>query len=250
MLTEIYEQWRTRAATEAAQISNAFYPPLLVRLPDDWGSARHRIAYVGQETLGWQWTKAAAEEYGYMWDDGRDVISLSDFINYDHSITALIECYRQFDFAALQPHYHSPFWRYFRQVKKTLGAGGDTVSAIFSNVIRCAANSHNGFTLWSISEADRQGYLQWQKGLLQAELAAINPTLIIFVNGPNYDSYLSSEFQKLSFEPLDSFSVRAVAKLKSPTLTAPTYRTYHPNYLNYSTGFAPVAAVLADAIRT
>jgi hypothetical protein len=35
-LNDIYEQWRLRAASEVAQIAEAFYPPLLIQQPNDW----------------------------------------------------------------------------------------------------------------------------------------------------------------------------------------------------------------------
>ena len=116
-------------------------------------------------------------------------------------------------------------------------------------MIRCASNLEDGFTLWSGSEADRRTYLQWQKGLLRAELNALQPTLIVFVTGPHYDAYLSDEFDGTSFEALGTYKPRVVAKVTSPALCAPAYRTYHPGYLNRSLGFAPLEAAIADAAR-
>jgi hypothetical protein len=242
-----YELWRSRGKAQIADISEEFYPPLLVWEPDNWRNATHRVAYIGQETLGWSWTRDVTE-YGYTWNY-EEIDTLRRFIEYERGVEALIDGYRQFNFAALQPiTYRSPFWRYFRQLKTCLGNENE-VSAIFSNVIRCAANSETGYTLWSIPEKDRARYLQWQKGLLQAELTQLQPTLIVFVTGPHYDVYLRNEFDEITFEPLGSFDPRVVSKLKSPMLGAPAYRTYHPGYLNRSSGFAPLQAVVADALR-
>jgi hypothetical protein len=250
MLSTIYEQWRSRGRTEIAHIADAFYPPLLVRQPDDWLNAMHRVAYIGQETLGWGWTQREVKEYGYTWGY-EEIETLRKFLEYDRGVEALIDGYGQFDFAARHPLSHrSPFWQYFRRLTKSLGNKGDKVSAIFSNVIRCAANSETGFTLWSISEKDRTGYLRWQKGLLKAELTDLRPTLIVFLTGPNYDDYLLSEFDEISFEPLGSFEPRVLSKLKSAMLTAPAYRTYHPGYLNRTVGFTPLETIIADALKT
>ena len=160
--------------------------------------------------------------------------------------------YGKFDFSAHQTvNYRSPFWSYFRQVKRRIGGKGESVSILFSNVIRCAANAKDGFTLWSIPEADRNRYLQWQSGLLRTELAELQPTLIFFVTGPYYDDHLRSELSDLTFEQLAGFEPRQFSKLRSVALPAPAYRTYHPGYLNRHTsslGFAPFKAAVADAI--
>lgn len=102
----------------------------------------------------------------------------------------------------------------------------------------------------STSSADRCRYLQWQKGLLQTELDALQPTLIMFVTGPYYDAYLRAEFDGLTFDPLAPFESRLISKLNSPALHAPAYRTYHPGYLNRHAGFEPLAAAVADAIQS
>lgn len=249
MLNETYQRWRLRAASEIDQIAEAFFPPLLIQPPDDWDVARQRVAYIGQETLGWIWSAKEAEEYRYFSWEYKDIETLHDFIQYKESVEALIDGYRKFDFASHQrTTYRSPFWNYFRRVKNTIELRGVSTSILFSNVIRCAANADEGFTLWSIPEHDRGLYLKWQEGLLQSELTILNPTLILFVCGPHYDDYLRSEFKDLTFEPVGAFETRQLSKLHSAALTAPAYRTYHPGYLNRSLGFAPLEAAIGDAI--
>ena len=49
MLNTIYEQWRSRGRKEIAHIADAFNPPLLVRQPDDWINAIHRVAYIPRD---------------------------------------------------------------------------------------------------------------------------------------------------------------------------------------------------------
>jgi hypothetical protein len=256
MLTAIYEQWRSRAKSEIAQIGDCFHPPVLVQQPPDWVNATHRVAYIGQETLGWRWIKNDPDDRYYTWEY-EDIETLQKFIEYDRSVEALMYGYTQFDFSAHQPkNLNGPFWRYFHKLRETLRNKAGSVSAIASNVIRCAADSESGFTLWSISETDRRTYLRWQKGLLQAELTELRPTLIVFVTGPNYESYLKDEFDQLSYEPVSSFELKVLSKLVSPRLIAPAYRTYHPGYLNrkfrslgLACGFAPLEAIIADALK-
>jgi hypothetical protein len=108
MLSSIYQQWRGRGRTEITPIADAFFPPLLVRKPDEWTNATHRVAYIGQETLGWSWTQRDVAEYGYTWGY-EDIETLHKFLEYDRSVEALIDGYGQFNFAARQPlSYRSP----------------------------------------------------------------------------------------------------------------------------------------------
>jgi len=247
-LTDIYNQWRQRAETHLDQLAEAFFAPLLVQPPVDWSSADTRIVFVGQETMGWQWTQTQAEEWGYDAWKLAEVASCKDFIDNPASVGALLEGYRQFDFASRQGvNRRSPFWRYFRDCKAAAEEQGGSTCILFSNVIRCAVDAEAGFTLWSLSEADRQRYLAWQRGLLSAELNALQPTLILFVTGPGYDPYLRDEFSELQFDVVAPFPNRTLAKLASPSLPAPAYRTYHPGYLNRKVGFAPLQAAIASS---
>lgn len=249
-LHTIYERYRGRDFGDNA-LAQSFYSPLLVREPDDWHSATHRIAFIGQETLGWHWTGEQAQERGEPWSYS-DQNSLHDFFKEDDSIAALMDGYRLFDFAAHNPKNHrSPFWRYFRELKKAVSKDGSSASAVFTNVIRCAADTESGYNLWFAPAEDQRVYLGWQKGLLTAELQALEPTLILFVCGPNYDRYLAEEFEDLTRTPVLNFNERQAAKLQSVILPAPAYRTYHPAYLQRCAGsglgFVPIQSILEDA---
>ncbi len=181
-------------------------------------------------------------------------MSLTDFLKSADSIRDIIAGYRQFDFASAMPRTRgSPFWRYFRGVKEVFTERGETASAIFTNVIRCAAETQGagqGYSLWSIDENIRRTYLDWQKGLLTAELRALAPTLIVFVSGPYYDDYLTEEFEGLEMTAVEPFDERVLSRLRAPGLgDVPAYRTYHPGYLNRVKrfGFGTLEAAIRDA---
>ena len=251
MLFDLYETYRLAQTAPLVGIAERFYPPLLVREPEDWSSAKNRIAFVGQETLDWQFNALDAAKWKYAW--GRaDYLSLADFFNSDESVRDLMDGYRIFDFASFMPRTHrSPFWRYFREAKEVFVRRGETVSAIFSNVIRCASMTRESYSLWSVDRSTRRAYLDWQKGLLRMELSVLAPTLIIFVSGPYYDVYLAEEFDGLEMIPVGSFGGRALSRLHAPGLGGiPAYRTYHPAYLNRVRELrcAPIEAAIADAV--
>lgn len=244
-LRAVYEEWRLRGSN-SSEWASLFYPPLLVSEPPHWDASTHRVAVVGQETLGWSWTRNEKEKLGYKWTRP-DLTTLADFFACSDGVDAMLEAYEMFDFAAHQPISHrSPFWRYFRAIKDAIESSGQRTSAVFTNVMRSAANGKTGFTVFGVREHYRSQYLRWQRGLLVAELQALRPTLVLFVSGPNYDTFLNTEFRDLGYEPLAAFSVRQVARLKSGGLPSPAYRTYHPGFLHRSLRFSPLAAAIAD----
>lgn len=246
-LGSIYDSYRTRVLGDG-DLSTRLYPPLLVRTPNDWADAKHRIAYIGQETFGWDWTGENARKHGEEWSYS-DQNTLADFFREPDSIEALTEGYRRFDFAARQPVNHrSPFWRYFRDLKAAASASGEAVSMASSNIVRCSVCNSEGVTLESLTPEERRTYLNWQHGLLTAELRELDPTLIVFVSGPDYDQYLVEEFGDVRFKPIVGFDKRQAARVEAPALNAPAYRTYHPKSLQIQRlGFAPLQAILDDA---
>ena len=249
MLKDIYEQWRLRGAAEVSSIAGKFFAPLLVCPPHDWADARHRIIYVGQETGCWIWNKSQAEEYGYEWKY-EDMYVLQDFLDNKAGVDALVHGYKLFDFALSRPkNVGSPFWCYFRLFKEYAQRFDESVSILFTNIIRCAVDSEAGYTLWSLREADRRKLLEWQNGLLRAELAALRPTLILFVTGPHYDRYLKSELGELGYSTLRQFDLRTLTRIEGAAPPAKSYRTYHPGYLNRCFGFAPLEVAINDALQ-
>ena len=156
MLFDLYETYRRAQTSSVFGVADHFYPPLLVKKPEDWSSAKNRIAFVGQETLNWQFNALNAADWKYTWDR-EDYFSLADFFNSDESVRDLMDGYRIFDFASFMPiTRRSPFWRYFRDVKDVFCERGETASAIFTNVIRCAARHECGYTclLYTSDAAD------------------------------------------------------------------------------------------------
>ncbi len=248
-LRDLYAAYSARPLQMAAAFET-FSAPLLIKVPAGWADAEHRIAFVGQETFGWGWQRHRAQTCGAEWSYA-DQNALPDFFAKPDSIDALIEAYGQFDFAKHDPiSCRSPFWRYFRGLREAAMLNGKTASIIWTNVIRCDAGDQFEHKLWNAPSTDGRAYLNWQNGLLRAELEILKPTMILFVCGPNYDQYLREEFGELRFEPLEEFEERAAAKIVRSALGAPAYRTYHPAYLNRrmrcGLGFAPLQAALDD----
>jgi hypothetical protein len=243
MLEDVYKNFRGPSNNLKPEISDHFYPPLLVRPDASWRSAKNRLAWIGQETFGpvWNFDRERAEPLS----------TLTAFFGREDSIEVLLKSYTTVEetFAAARlPRGY--FWSYLKATFEELNKDGPT-SAIWTNLIRCAADGESNYTLASIDEPQRVRYLEWQHGMISQELAELAPTLAIFVTGPQYDKYLLSEFPGLKLRPVAGFSEREVARLDHEALHFPTFRTYHPNYLNRMDHLKQnvITAILGEAHR-
>ena len=242
-LTQIYQDYRS-GGEQIAELGDAFFAPILIDPPEGWAQAHHRIAIVGQETGEWNFSPENARQWGYEWKSEQSILSLSDFLSNDDSVSLLQQGYSNFGFAKHNAQIRrSPFWRYFRQIKEMFERDDRSTSVLFTNLIRCSADTADGRSLWNISENDRTKILWWQNGLLTRELQSIAPTAVIFLTGPNYDVFLRSEFSDLSFNSFGDFDPRVLCELSCPALACPSFRTCHPGYLNRSHKFAPLEHV-------
>lgn len=242
MLSEIYRDYQRQAKVSLdAAIAERFYPPLLVKTDASWEHAERKLAWIGQETFGpvWNFTRGQATP----------VERLSDFILRDDAVEVLLSAYTSVEQTLSEPSLpRGPFWSYLKRTFDAL-AGSGSASAIWTNLVRCAADVEGSYALSALDEDLQAPYLAWQKGLIGAELNELNPTVAIFVTGPRYDEYLLAEFSGLHLESLPGFSEREVARLRHPELPFPAFRTYHPGYLNRvdHLGFKAIEAILKAA---
>ncbi|CAO4172040.1 hypothetical protein [Methylorubrum aminovorans] len=238
-----YHEFQAALGDAAPELLEAFSPPLLIKIPAAWQAAEHRILWIGQETAGWSWEGERLRADGLGWKYP-DIASLGDFAQHKEAVEALTYGYGEFDFAADHPASRGPFWRYFRWVLETVESHGPT-SMIWTNVVRCSANSGQGYTPWAVPEAIRSAFLTRQRGLLATEIDVLRPTLTIFVSGPHYDAFVSEEFPGCESVALAPFSARQAARYTHPRLPRACFRSYHPGYLNRNElGFRPIQAMI------
>lgn len=238
-----YLEFQASLGDAAPELLEAFSPPLLIKIPAAWQMAEHRILWIGQETAGWSWEGERLRADGLGWDYP-DIASLGDFAQHEEAVEAMTYGYGEFDFAADHPASRGPFWRYFRWVREAVQAYGST-SMVWTNVVRCSANSGQGYTPWAVPEAIRSDFLIRQRGLLAAEIEILRPTLTIFVSGPYYDVFVSDEFPGCESVALAPFPIQQAARYTHPILPRTSFRTYHPGYLNRNElGFRPIQTMI------
>jgi hypothetical protein len=82
-----------------------------------------------------------------------------------------------------------------------------------------------GFPPDYIYEIERQYF-----HIIPEELKILDPNVVLFLTGPNYDSIIKDNFGELKYEALPNSTERQLSRVALPNVRY-AYRTYHPNYL-------------------
>ena len=208
------------AAVEAAQslpahLLDGLGCPLVMAEPVAWAASRHRLLFLGQETA--HWTVPGATTL-------RECLASPD------PVSALAAAYAAFDFGVASPRAH--FIRAMRRLERELedGARGAVMWSNASHV-DCAPMGRASASVAGLPRPDRDAVLDWQAGLLAAEIAALRPRAVLAACGPKYDEALERDFPGLAFEPVGDAPVREFARLLHPALPRASFRTHHPRTL-------------------
>ena len=175
--------------------------PFVVSPAPGYGTAALRLLIVGQETFGW----------GEGIDHGQPIEQLVDILS---------TWYESFDLGA--KYRSTPFWAAAHQINAALNRDAETRSFLWSNLVKM----DSGKSRVPAEVEDRVAALR----LLQLEIAAHRPEVVIFFTGPRYDGRLRASFPGAVFEPGDAF----LSRVEHPDLPKHSYRTYHPRYLRMS----------------
>lgn len=229
----LYESWKCgldRDDPSASQLS----PPSLVSVTASYEVAERRVLVIGQEDRGNPWSQKGLRDYpgyaaaGIQWP--YDPISTwADFLAVENSVEALMYGCQSFSFAEHQPEDRSRrYWQTFLNFTDR-GLGGAA-----TNLDRAS------FDGGAIEKApiDVQDFLRSQQGgLLQKEVAILQPHACLFFTGPNRDWLIDLEWPGLEKERVsDSIPERQLCRLidKQKRLPARTYRMYHPAYRRWN----------------
>lgn len=205
-LANFYNVLKARAPVNCAEYSDLRGPDL-IWLDDEYLNSSPRIVIIGKQQDGW--------DYNY-----------PEFVS-GWSISDAIDVYRKFDFGV---RYHAtPFWNFFHSVRRSAFPNECDArrKVLWTNLIKFVASDKSSILLKPYCEAA----FQLQQDVLTTELKIAEPSICIFVTGPNYDSVLEGYYDGVQFEKHD-LPVRQFARLVHPNLPQHSYRIYHPNYLN------------------
>ena len=189
--------------------------PLLISIGPRWMACTPRVLFVGQETLRWSECK------------------LADFVASGYPIQKAIDQYENFGFAKCSHrNRNSPFWRAFRLLREQINQDGKG-DILWTNLFKCDLDG-GAVVKKSTSKEALAEILKFQHGLLTKEVLVLRPTAVLFFTGPRYDCALRSEFIDARLRPVDGHREQELVRIDHPKLPPATFRTYHPNYLNFS----------------
>jgi len=107
-----------------------------------------------------------------------------------------------------------------------------------------------GFVALNTSKMDAAGTMPAQAirdaivrtNLLPNEIRILDPHVVVFHSGPDYDPWIRLWFPDVHFHG-DEW----LARLESMALPTASYRTYHPRYLNYQSKRAEIYSQIREA---
>lgn len=205
-LEEFYEAWKARAPRNVPDFADMKGPDL-IWIDEQYLTSQQRIAIIGKEQLGWDYTYP---EFLSKW-----------------TVSEAIKAYRDFDLG--REYRASPFWQFFHGVR--LAAFPKEPEArrkvLWSNLVKFVSSDTAPIGWKPYGKAA----LAIQMDILPTELSIAKPDVCIFVTGPSYDETLESYYPQVRFIGLE-LPVRQFAKLVHPALPQYSFRCYHPNYLN------------------
>ena len=147
-----------------------------------------------------------------------------------HGVGAMWNLYRWYALGRVHPKLNSPFWRGFRAIDSAINGAPD--AALWTNVFKVNVN---GSVMKNCKAAEVAALQRAQQGLLAAEIAILNPDVVVFFSGPRYESSLRCEFPDMKISPLlRRAPASAVGVVRAAGLPVRTIRTYHPEYLQRS----------------
>jgi hypothetical protein len=189
--------------------------PYLAWVHPDYDVAEIRLVVVGKETNGWGETPDIASR------EPAD------------AVTCLMRDYRDFRLGSEYPGKAS-YWTPVHELYRALNPSGPPLGFVALNTSKMdAASAMPG-------EAIRDAIVS--TNLLPDEIRVLEPHVVVFHSGPDYDPWIRLWFPDVSFEG-DEWLVR----LQSAALPPASFRTYHPRYLNYQSKRAEIYNRIREA---
>jgi hypothetical protein len=205
--------------------------PFLIAAHEQYAESSPRVVIVGQENNDWA---------------GLTYPRFSDFhAAHPKNLTTMLDHYREFITAR---RYNSPFFQYFRKLREAIHgeqSAGRQQSILWLNL--CKLN-YRGMCSWKSPLYEQM--LAIQEGVVQAEIKALDPHVVIFLTGPNYDPVIGKLCPDYKSVEVPPFKPRQLMQIAASGLPCLTFRSYHPGYVHRrgEKGWAHYQAIV-DRIR-
>jgi hypothetical protein len=209
-LKEVYNSNWSSLSSELNKIiedsSKSIKPanPLLLKVTNEFEAADIRIMIFGQETNGW--------EGDFQGDISISLDIYNDFFNSENCFS-----------------YGGQFWngisRFLKIVREKYP--NKKVSFLWNNVVKIGGSGSDINCPPDYIYNIENNFFN----IIGKEIELLNPNVIIFFSGPNYDRKIINCLQDVNFNPIsEKYDTRKIAKIEYKNYKN-IFRTYHPNYL-------------------
>jgi hypothetical protein len=192
------------ALQEIADCDNPPEPtnPLLLYIDkeEEWTNAEIRVMVFGQETRDWE-----------NWPN--------------KSIEHLCDVYNRFFNQNRGKNSH--FWHGFARFESILNTKypNKKIGYIWNNIIKVGKASEAGRSPQNIYNAEHEHF-----HVIPDEVKILNPNIILFLTGPNYDDAIQKNFGEVTYSAVHPYEKDHLAKILIPGIDF-AFRTYHPKFL-------------------
>lgn len=194
--------------------------PQLIRVPDDYEQSGLKVAYFGQETNGWEGPFAETKGVAHLQEVYHEFVNVNTY------------------------KYGGHYWNAVKSFQTAFEAIDPSSRFTANNLIKIGKAWDRGSPPESV--IDWQAH--WHE-LIREELNILQPDVVIFLSGPNYDRHIEKIFGEVSFESLSERPARELARVVSSGLPRHSFRTYHPNY-GYRNNFYPTQNEIMAEVKT
>ena len=206
LLTPLYERELAHSLSTYQNVPTSLHGgpanPLLIRPPDNYTSSTLKIMYFGQETNGYEGP-----------------------FNKTQGVQHLLRVYDAFANKAGWKRYRGFFWTAVPKFNEAFSRIDSNFAFTTNNLIKVGMDWSKG--------SPPEPVLKWQGNwtrLIREELRILDPDVVIFMTGPNYDRCIERAFGPFALEAVGEWPTRQLSRIISPELPAATFRTYHPGY--------------------
>ncbi|WP_288300374.1 hypothetical protein [uncultured Brachyspira sp.] len=179
----------------------------LACVPYNYNKMKYKILIVGQENDGWGFQNEA-------------ILSMYDTLDFLDSK----------DYNDMRPFFSFPY--NFCKSINNLEDIKDSKKTYFTWV-NLREFSFNEEPKTSLGK-EAQSIIDNEFNILEEEIKIINPDIVLFLTGPNYDNYIKNQLKGVEFKTVENYHIRQFARVEHKSLPKNSFRIYHPSYLRRS----------------
>ena len=80
---------------------------------------------------------------------------------------------------------------------------------------------------------EAQSIIDNEFNILEEEIKIINPDIVLFLTGPDYDFDIEKQLKGVEFKTVENYNIREFARVEHEALPKNSFRIYHPNRIRF-----------------